>query len=270
MGMGDELRELHLGTSLRTLARLEGLTDDEFRWEPAPGSWTVRRLRSGAVVVDNNQYQLGTPPFTTIAWRIAHLVEVYGSPRNSRWLRIDPPPTPPMQEWPWPIGWTAEESVAILRTAIDHYTSLLEAIDDETWASKLGPIAGQYAEATLSGFALHQLDEAIHHGAEAAVLRDLYRARREPPEEPATVGDAARAGRWDLVEALTLDGQAVTGPAPTALHFAAANGDTEMVRLLLDHGADPTVTDPTWAATPLGWAEFFGRTEVCDHLRPLT
>jgi len=43
----------------------------------------------------------------------------------------------------------------------------------------------------------------------------------------------------------------------TALHHAAGNGDVAMARLLLELGADPTVRDLRFDATPLGWAEHF-------------
>jgi hypothetical protein len=36
----------------RLRRRLEGLTDDEYFWEPAPGCWTVHRDRAGAWVAD--------------------------------------------------------------------------------------------------------------------------------------------------------------------------------------------------------------------------
>jgi hypothetical protein len=266
--MGDELKELGGYTGLRTLARLEGLTDDEFRWEPTPGAWTVRRLRSGKVVVDNNQYQRPPAPMTSIAWRVAHLIDIYGSPRNARWLRVDDPPSPPPSRLPWPIAWTADESLAMLKGTLDHFCELLAVVPEEAWWEKLGPIAGQYADATLAGFALHQIDEAIHHGAEASVLRDLYFWQHaEPQPEPSTVGEAATAGRWDLVEALTLDGGDVNGPAPTALHLSAAYGDLDMVKLLVEHGAVLDVTDTTYSATPGQWAEFFGRAEVAEYLR---
>ena len=37
--------------------------------------------------------------------------------------------------------------------------------------------------------------------------------------------------------------------------MAAWNGDAATVRCLVEHGADLTVRDATFAATPLGWAE---------------
>ena len=42
----------------------------------------------------------------------------------------------------------------------------------------------------------------------------------------------------------------------TALHWAAFHGNSEMVRALLAHGADPAVRGDVHDATPLGWAEY--------------
>jgi hypothetical protein len=36
----------------RLRRRLEGLTDEEYLWEPVPGCWTIHRDRSGAWVSD--------------------------------------------------------------------------------------------------------------------------------------------------------------------------------------------------------------------------
>src|SRR5918999_15399 len=59
----------------RLRRRLEGLGDDEYRWEPVPGCWTVRRDRSGAWVADYAEPDPDPPPFTTIAWRLVHLAD---------------------------------------------------------------------------------------------------------------------------------------------------------------------------------------------------
>ena len=266
--MRDELYDVASYTGLRTIARLEGLTDDEFRWQPVPGAWTVRKLRDGRVVVDNLNYHLPPHPMTSIAWRVAHLIEVYGSPRNSRWLRITEPPSAPFSDTPWTIAWTADESIALLRTALDHFCGLIQMIDDDKWAEKLGPGTEPYQDASLAGFALHQIDEAIHHGAEVGVLRDLYTWQNSSPAtEPTTVSDAAAAGRWDLVESLTLDGADVNGQPPTALHHAAALGDLAIVKLLVEHGADLKAKDPVYNGSPSLWANFFGHTSVVDYLR---
>jgi ankyrin repeat protein len=47
-------------------------------------------------------------------------------------------------------------------------------------------------------------------------------------------------------------------------------GNLEMVRLLLELGADPNVRDPTHNSTPLGWARYNGQTEVAQYLEPRT
>ena len=55
--------------------------------------------------------------------------------------------------------------------------------------------------------------------------------------------------------------------AATPLHNAAWIGDLAMVRLLLELGADPSARDPSYRATPLGWAEYNRQTEVAAYLR---
>ena len=51
-------------------------------------------------------------------------------------------------------------------------------------------------------------------------------------------------------------------PWETALHAAAGDGDLELARLLLARGADPSPLDARFESTPLGWAGYFGRTEL--------
>jgi hypothetical protein len=54
----------------------------------------------------------------------------------------------------------------------------------------------------------------------------------------------------------------------TALHHAAGNGDVAMTELLLELGADPTVRDHRFDATPLGWAEHFDQPATAALLPP--
>ena len=56
----------------------------------------------------------------------------------------------------------------------------------------------------------------------------------------------------------------------TALHHAAAEGDVDLVRLLLSLGARTDVRDKRFNSTPLGWAEHLGQGAVADELRALT
>jgi ankyrin repeat protein len=53
----------------------------------------------------------------------------------------------------------------------------------------------------------------------------------------------------------------------TALHLAAWHNHAAVVRSLLAAGADPTIKDNRHDADAIGWAEFFGRTEIAEILK---
>src|SRR6266545_5541585 len=58
--------------------RLDGLTDDEYLWEPVPGAWSIRPGDDG-LVIDWAYPEPQPPPVTTIAWRLTHvIVGVFG------------------------------------------------------------------------------------------------------------------------------------------------------------------------------------------------
>ena len=50
------------------------------------------------------------------------------------------------------------------------------------------------------------------------------------------------------------------------LHNAAGWGGLEMVKLLLDLGASPTLRDPTYHAAPIGWAMHNQQRDVVEYL----
>ncbi len=52
------------------------------------------------------------------------------------------------------------------------------------------------------------------------------------------------------------------GQGVTALHLAAQHGLIEMVRFLVQRGADPSIEDEIYHSTPDGWANHFGHTAV--------
>ena len=107
--------------------------------------------------------------------------------------------------------------------------------------------------------------------ARAAVRVDVLQAmssgaRAEAADDPAAIlGDETlmaavdfghqALARWLLEQGA--DPNARSGPPSrhTALHSAAWNGDTEMVRLLLEAGADKHLLDDEHENTPQGWAE---------------
>src|SRR6476659_10480453 len=63
--------------------RLEGLTDEEYFWEPVRGCWSIRPRDTSAVPMSEGSgkwtvdYVFPGPvpaPVTTIAWRLAHII----------------------------------------------------------------------------------------------------------------------------------------------------------------------------------------------------
>ena len=53
----------------------------------------------------------------------------------------------------------------------------------------------------------------------------------------------------------------------TALHMTAESGAIDIARLLLEAGADPNICDDKFNSTVLGWATFFGRTDLAELVR---
>lgn len=126
--------------------RLSGLTEEEYRWAPGPG-------------------------VSTLAWRVGHIVFLLGEERNAAWLGVEAPPAPvgpPM---------TARDVVETLDAAFAAWSGVLDAVPEETLSDPMGPIALAFARDSRRAFVLHILDELIHHGAEVALLRDLWAAR---------------------------------------------------------------------------------------------
>jgi hypothetical protein len=52
--------------------RLEGLTDEEYFWEPVEGCWSLRRAADGRWRLDHGP-EREPAPVTTIAWRLVHV-----------------------------------------------------------------------------------------------------------------------------------------------------------------------------------------------------
>jgi ankyrin repeat protein len=55
----------------------------------------------------------------------------------------------------------------------------------------------------------------------------------------------------------------------TSLHNAAWKGNLEMVKLLLELGADPGLREPTYNGTPLDWAAHNQQEHVVEYLKNL-
>jgi hypothetical protein len=80
---------------------------------------------------------------------------------------------------------------------------------------------------------------------------------------------AARKGDAATVKAFLdkgVDVNTKTRYGATALSYACDKGHTEVVRLLLERGANPDVKDTFYGATPMGWAAPKGFTEIVGLL----
>jgi hypothetical protein len=148
------------------LERLDGLTDDEYLWEPSDGAWSVRATADGSAVVDGAGVRdIDPAPVTTIAWRLWHLaIDCFDD--YTRRFHGDTSDAPPQ--------WTLRSSVAVetLRATWSEYRATVSARD---WWSELGDDWESWSRHSVADMAMHASNELVHHGAEIALLRDLYR-----------------------------------------------------------------------------------------------
>lgn len=145
--------------------RLEGLTDDEYFWEPVPGCWTLHRDGS----IDFSYPPPQPEPFTTIAWRLAHVIVGVLAMRNHSHFG-----GPPADYQSWPYARDAHTALEQLDTAYATWITGVRGLDAAALARACGPAEGPYADFSMATLVLHINREVIHHGAEIACLRDLY------------------------------------------------------------------------------------------------
>ncbi len=174
----DQL-DTHWRTRLR--ARFAGLTDDEYRWEPATDCWNVRPRGEGTapIAAGSGRYTIDfafpepdPPPVTTIAWRLGHVIVGVLGTRNASHFG-----GPPVDYRSFDYAGTADAALAQLDEAYGRWVAGVGALDGTGLAAPCGPAEGPYAEWSMAALVLHINREIIHHGAEIALLRDLYRAQ---------------------------------------------------------------------------------------------
>jgi hypothetical protein len=167
--------EWHWVNQLRP--RLEGLTDDEYFWEPVGGCWSIRRRAEstapvtagvGDYTIDFAWPQPDPPPLTTIAWRLAHLIVGVFSARNAAHFG-----GPPADYRAWEYAHSAADALAQLDRGYSGWISGVRSLGAEGLAKPCGP-AEPFPEASMAALVLHISREVIHHGAEISLLRDLY------------------------------------------------------------------------------------------------
>jgi hypothetical protein len=172
--------------------RLDGLTDDEYFWEPVAGCWSVRRrgkstapvqAGSGAFTIDFAFPEPDPAPVTTIAWRLGHIiVGVLGIRASNHFgdRSID------YQTFDY--AGTAADALRQLDEVYAEWTGGVRALGTDGLGRPCGPDEGPFADHPMAALVLHISRETIHHGAEITLLRDLYRhqtittSRAAPPD----------------------------------------------------------------------------------------
>jgi hypothetical protein len=162
--------------------RLDGLTDEEYLWEPVPGMWSIRpRGTSGAPMAAGGgdftaDFAFPEPspaPVTTIAWRIMHLViGCFGMRAASHFGG----PAVSYETYDYPGD--AASALARLDASYALWIGGVRGLSPEDLRRRLGPAEGPWAESAMAELVLHINREALHHGAEIALLRDLYRWKK--------------------------------------------------------------------------------------------
>lgn len=162
--------------------RLQGLTDDEYLWEPAAASWSLREGDDGVVRLEQTWPEPEMAPVTTIAWRMVHIGrDVLGKRARAFFGGSEAPADASMHDdvhWPEPLPLTAAGGFALLELGFTLWQDGVRSCGDEALLQPLGGKGGHFAKAPLAGLAMHLNRETMAHGAEICLLRDLYRAER--------------------------------------------------------------------------------------------
>jgi hypothetical protein len=163
------------------------LTDTEYLWEPVDACWSVRRrvdgpgtgaiklLGAGEWGRDAAPESPTPPPFTTIAWRLDHLSETLLGRANH--LGGDRTFSRATYESPS----NAVAAIEMFRQATADWRSALLSVDESDY-DRTGLSSYPYGsdpEETLLSMVWWESQEILHHGAEIALLRDLYVRRTQ-------------------------------------------------------------------------------------------
>lgn len=163
--------------------RLAGLTDDEYLWEPVAGCWSVRprgaattamAAGGGDFTIDLASPEPQPAPVTTIAWRLGHVAATLATRTAAHFGG------PPHDHATFPYAGTAVGALDLLDRAYAAWDAGVAALSPADLGRPCGPAEGPFADFPLAALVLHVNREVIHHGAEVALLRDLYARQRSP------------------------------------------------------------------------------------------
>jgi hypothetical protein len=160
------------------------MTDEEYLWEPVPGCWNIRRQADGpgpqaTFLAGAGEWGRDSstfphpwpPPFTTMAWRLGHLSEMLS-------LRADHMDgTHSITRDEYIFHGEAAAGVDAFRTGVEAWRKILAAAheNDLDAVGRSTYPYGSDPEDPLIETVWWVNQELLHHGAEIALLRDLYR-----------------------------------------------------------------------------------------------
>lgn len=167
--------EFHWNHQVR--ARLDGLTDEEYFWSPVPQAWSVRprgssdapvQAGAGDFTIDFAFPQPHPPAFTTIAWRLGHVIVGVLAARNAAHFGA-----PAASYDSWEYAGSAAMALDQLETELATWLAGVRSLDGAGLRVPVGD-KEPYPELTMADLVLHIHRELIHHLSEVCLLRDLY------------------------------------------------------------------------------------------------
>jgi hypothetical protein len=129
---------------------------------------------SGEMTIDFAYPEPVPAPLTTIAWRLAHvIVGVLGARVHSHFGG------PEADYQTFDYARTADDALAQLDSAYAAWIAGVRRWGAVELAEPCGPAEGPWAEHSRAELVAHINREVIHHGAEIALLRDLFAHRND-------------------------------------------------------------------------------------------
>lgn len=170
--------------SHRLRPRLNGLTDEEYFWQPVPDCWTISRrgessapvsFGTGDFTFDYDPAAADPQPVTTIAWRLGHVIVGFAETNGSHFGG------PPTRESTFSYAGTAAGALQQLDEEYTKWINGVRGLGEQGLARAQGPSQPpEFADAPMARLVLYTSVEAIHHGAEICLLRDLFLRRGQP------------------------------------------------------------------------------------------
>lgn len=167
--------EFHWSYQLRD--RLKDLTDDEYFWSPVPNAWSVRprgtskaqmQAGSGDFTIDFATPEPVPAAFTTIAWRLGHVIVGVLAMRNAAHFGA-----PEASYQTWDYAGDAAAALEQLDTQLDLWLAGVRGLGEDGLKVPVGE-KEPYPDAPMADLVLHIHRELIHHLSEVCLLRDLY------------------------------------------------------------------------------------------------